>query len=72
MAVPIALFRCEYGVIGAAQVDEVRQAIGPTGLWVEIPRAHHHVMLDEPMSLVAALRTLLAYWDGDLPLPAES
>jgi hypothetical protein len=29
---------------------------------VEIPEAQHHVMLDQPLALVAALRALLADW----------
>ena len=29
---------------------------------VEIPDAEHHVMIDQPLALVAALRTLLATW----------
>jgi pimeloyl-ACP methyl ester carboxylesterase len=29
---------------------------------IEIPDAHHHIMIDQPLALVAALRTLLAVW----------
>lgn len=29
---------------------------------IEIPDSHHHVMIDQPLALVAALRTLLAHW----------
>lgn len=29
---------------------------------IEIPEAHHHVMLDQPLGFVSALRTLLAMW----------
>ena len=35
---------------------------------VEIPGARHHVMLDQPLAFVAALRTLLADWNHSLPL----
>lgn len=31
---------------------------------VEIPDSHHHVLIDQPLALVAALRTLLATWPG--------
>lgn len=34
---------------------------------IEIPEAHHHVMLDQPLALVAALRTLLADWGHSEP-----
>lgn len=29
---------------------------------IEIPDSHHHVMIDQPLALVAALRALLAAW----------
>ena len=29
---------------------------------VTIPSAHHHVMLDQPLAFVTALRALLAGW----------
>ena len=31
---------------------------------IEIPDSHHHVLIDQPLALVAALRTLLATWPG--------
>jgi len=31
---------------------------------IEIPDAHHHIMIDQPLALVAALRALLAAWPG--------
>jgi hypothetical protein len=34
---------------------------------IEIPVAAHHIMLDQPVALVAALRTLLADWDHSIP-----
>jgi pimeloyl-ACP methyl ester carboxylesterase len=35
----------------------------PPGLIeIEIPDAHHHIMIDQPLALVAALRALLAAW----------
>lgn len=34
---------------------------------VEIPQAHHHVPLDQPLCLVSALRTLLADWEHSIP-----
>ena len=30
--------------------------------FIEIPAARHHVMVDEPLALVAALRALLSTW----------
>jgi pimeloyl-ACP methyl ester carboxylesterase len=39
-----------------------RAAFGCIYPLVEIPNARHHVMLDEPLALVTALRTQLAVW----------
>lgn len=38
---------------------------------VEIPGARHHVMLDQPLAFVAALRTLLADWNHSLPVDRD-
>ena len=40
----------------ANMVDCMRRARGP----IAVPEAHHHVMLDQPLALIALLRTLLA------------
>ncbi|MFP6726774.1 MAG: alpha/beta hydrolase, partial [Alphaproteobacteria bacterium] len=37
----------------------------PDAPLVVIPDAHHHLILDQPLAFVAALRTLLAIWDQD-------
>ena len=29
---------------------------------IEIPDSHHHIMIDQPLALLAALRTLFAVW----------
>ncbi len=34
----------------------------PGMIEIEIPDAHHHIMIDQPLALVAAIRTLLATW----------
>jgi pimeloyl-ACP methyl ester carboxylesterase len=36
--------------------------MGPLAPIVEVPEAQHHVMLDQPLAFVAALRTLLEGW----------
>ena len=41
---------------------------------VELPEAGHHAMLDQPLILLTALRTLLADWDHSEPrhrVPAD-
>jgi len=39
--------------------------LGPDAPLVVIPAAHHHLILDQPLAFVAALRTLLAAWELD-------
>jgi pimeloyl-ACP methyl ester carboxylesterase len=34
---------------------------------VEIPAAHHHLLLDQPLAFIAALRALLADWEHSVP-----
>jgi hypothetical protein len=34
---------------------------------IEVPAAHHHLMLDQPLALVTGLRTLLADWEHSIP-----
>ena len=36
--------------------------MGPQAPIVEVPEAQHHVMLDQPLAFVAALRMLLESW----------
>jgi pimeloyl-ACP methyl ester carboxylesterase len=36
--------------------------MGPRAPVVEVPEARHHVMLDQPLAFVAALRMLLDSW----------
>ncbi len=38
------------------------QLMGPAAPIVEVPEAQHHVMLDQPLAFVAALRMLLENW----------
>jgi pimeloyl-ACP methyl ester carboxylesterase len=52
---------------GKSRIVEHRKSGAPSpfppGLVeIEIPDAHHHIMIDQPLALVAALRALLAVW----------
>jgi pimeloyl-ACP methyl ester carboxylesterase len=40
----------------------LRSLIAPGSPYVEIPEAEHHVMIDQPLAFVAALRALVAAW----------
>jgi pimeloyl-ACP methyl ester carboxylesterase len=63
----LALLRSENGLvtddIGSAMYD----ALGRVTPVIEIPEAGHHAMLDEPLILLTALRTLVADWDHSDP-----
>lgn len=66
--VPSAVATPMVHIFGAkSRIVEHRKAGAPSpfppGLFeIEIPDAHHHIMIDQPLALVAALRTLLAAW----------
>ena len=49
-------------LVGDAVIDYSRSVAPPGTPFLALPEAHHHVMLDQPLALVAALRALLAGW----------
>lgn len=63
-----ALLRSENGLvtedIGLSMYDK----LGRVAPVIELPEAGHHAMLDQPLILLTALRTLLADWDHSEPL----
>lgn len=63
----VALFRAECGILSAEMSHVMYDRLGRVAPLIEIPVAGHHVMLDQPIALVAALRTLLSDWDHSLP-----
>lgn len=54
--------RCEHGLVPPAMGDRIREIMQLRGPFVELPDAGHHPMLDQPIALVSALRTLLEVW----------
>lgn len=60
----VAMFTGEKSVVvmpdTAAYMYDLMGRVSPV---IAIPEAHHHVMLDQPLAFVAALRTLLADWE---------
>jgi pimeloyl-ACP methyl ester carboxylesterase len=64
----IAIFRGEKSVMMPPEIGEyVFNLLGRQAPVVEIPQARHHVMLDQPLALIAALRALLADWEHSTP-----
>jgi pimeloyl-ACP methyl ester carboxylesterase len=63
----VALFRAEHGIVSEQLGEVMYDRLGRVAPLVEIPAAGHHIMLDQPIALVSALRTLLADWDHSIP-----
>lgn len=63
----VALFRAEHGIVSAEMSEVMYDRLGRAAPVIEIPAAGHHIMLDQPIALVAAIRTLLSDWDHSLP-----
>lgn len=69
----LALLRSEHGLVTSDIGWSMYEAMGRVTPVIEIPEAGHHAMLDQPLILLTALRTLLADWDHSEPhrRPAE-
>ncbi len=64
----IAVMRGEMSVLMPHEVGEYMfNLLGRAAPMIEIPQARHHVMLDQPLAFVAALRALLADWNHSRP-----
>ena len=60
----IAVLRGEHSVLMPPAIHEyIFNLLGRAAPVIEIPEAQHHIMLDQPLALVAALRALLADWE---------
>lgn len=60
LRVPTTLIGAERGMLTEAMAKLVQRADGRPVAFIEIPDAGHHVLLDRPLSLVSALRSVLA------------
>ena len=58
----VAVLRAEHGLVTPDIGAHMYELLGRTAPVIEIPLAYHHVMLDEPIELVTAVRSLLADW----------
>ena len=63
----MALFRAEFGLLTPDIGDYMYELLDRNAPVVEIPSAHHHLMLDQPLALVTGLRTILADWEHSVP-----
>jgi pimeloyl-ACP methyl ester carboxylesterase len=63
----LALLRSENGLVTPDIGLSMYEQLGRVAPVIEIPEAGHHAMLDQPLILLTALRTLLADWDHSEP-----
>jgi pimeloyl-ACP methyl ester carboxylesterase len=64
MRIPVALFRGQRSVLFPAEVRSyMGDTFGDRMPMVEIADARHHVLLDQPIALAAAIRTQLVNWE---------
>jgi pimeloyl-ACP methyl ester carboxylesterase len=60
---PLVMMAGERSKLMTASARTYMSSIAPAGTpWVLIPDADHHVLLDQPLALIGALRALLALW----------
>ncbi len=63
----LALLRSEDGLVTEDIGRSMFEALGRVTPIIELPEAGHHAMLDQPLILLTALRSLLADWDHSVP-----
>jgi pimeloyl-ACP methyl ester carboxylesterase len=57
---PVTIIRGERGLVTPSILTEMQTALGGRAPAIDVPLAGHHLMLDQPLSLVTALRSVLA------------
>lgn len=68
----VALLRGELSAIVPFETGEyMYEVLDRTAPLVEIPQGHHHLMFDQPLALIAAIRALLADWEHSVPRKAQ-
>jgi pimeloyl-ACP methyl ester carboxylesterase len=69
----VALIRGELSYVVPPETGEyMYQLLHRNAPLVEIPEAHHHLILDQPLAFIAALRALLADWEHSVPRDLEA
>ena len=60
----LAIVRAEHGFLTRAIAEQMLAWYGRPAPVIELPGTGHHVLLDDPIALVVALRALIATWDS--------
>lgn len=63
----LALLASEYGLVTPEVGRYMYDQLGRVAPVIELPQAGHHPMLDVPLVLLTAIRTLLADWEHSVP-----
>jgi pimeloyl-ACP methyl ester carboxylesterase len=64
----VAMLRGEKSIVVPPETGEyMYELLNRSAPLVEIPDAHHHLILDQPLAFVAATRALLADWEHSTP-----
>ena len=64
----VALFRGELSHLVTPDVsDYMHSLLGRNAPVVAIPEAYHHLIIDQPLAFVSALRAILADWEHSIP-----
>lgn len=58
-----AFVRGEHGMVPASMAAQIYEGLGKSTQMITIPQSGHHIMLDQPLALVASLRAILTEWD---------
>ncbi|EHB58871.1 alpha/beta hydrolase fold protein [Mycolicibacterium rhodesiae JS60] len=58
----VAYVHCEAGLVPPAMATQIQSIMQLRGPFIELALAGHHPMLDQPLPLIATLRTLLEVW----------
>jgi pimeloyl-ACP methyl ester carboxylesterase len=63
-ACPLAMVRGEYSAVVPPETAELMYELcGRSAPLIDIPCSWHHLLIDQPLAFLAALRALLAAWD---------
>jgi pimeloyl-ACP methyl ester carboxylesterase len=64
----VALLRGEFSAVVSPETGNyMYELLNRNAPLVEIPQAYHHLILDQPLAFIAALRALLADWEHSVP-----
>ena len=69
----VAVIHGQFSAIVTDDVtDYMSELLGRNAPFVEIPASYHHLILDQPLAFIAALRALLADWEHSIPRRAPA